>query len=57
MEFAIGSTAREARSTSSSVNWKPLLASTWGLLQPHIIFCFDHQHGQNQYQIADLSYL
>jgi hypothetical protein len=26
-------------------------------LQAHIILCFDHQHGQNQYQIADLSYL
>jgi hypothetical protein len=31
MEFAIGSTALEARSTSCSVNWKLLPASTCGL--------------------------
>jgi hypothetical protein len=29
----------------------------WPSCNPHIIFCFDRRHGQNQYQIADLSYL
>lgn len=62
MEFAIGSTAREARSTSSSVNWKLLPLSTCGLL-PNCMFIWlfvpiihmDQKRKKNQ--ITDEPYL
>jgi hypothetical protein len=56
MEFATGSTALEARSTSSSVSWKPLPFSTCGLLHNKNSCYFlrtNHQNGQtNQISIS-----